>query len=71
MFEVKVIFDNKITEVYENEKLIHRGKGSRSRAFGLNVIDQKTHNPDCVHAQEWKEVKWSKLGHKEICHLTA
>lgn len=64
-FNVKVVFDNKMTKIFENDKLIHRGFDEKSRAFAANVIDSLYDN-----AQKWSEVKWEKQGHKHICYLT-
>jgi len=70
MFNVKVVLDNKITRVYEGDKLIHQGSKAKDRAFGLNVIDQ-SHNPDCVHNQKWSKVTWADEGYRRVCYLVA
>jgi 5,10-methylene-tetrahydrofolate dehydrogenase/methenyl tetrahydrofolate cyclohydrolase len=67
---VKVVFDNKMTKVFENDKLIFQGFDSKSRAFGLNVVDQ-SHNPDSKHWVRWREKTCKDEGHKKVFYLVA
>ena len=38
LLNVTIVRDNKITEVYEGSRLIHRGNDKRSASFAKNVL---------------------------------